>query len=97
MVICLAAVVKNKDLSEIPDLTFKGRVNLDTQISQINEKKTNMTSMKTSFHGMFIIFYIREISYKSQFIKSLPVISNTRQPALEQLQSNFALNVTFQK
>ena len=32
---------------------------------------------------MFIIFYIREISYKSQLIKSLPVISNTRQPALD--------------
>ena len=38
--------------------------------------------MKTSYHRMFIIFYIREISYKSQFIKSLPVISNTRQPVL---------------
>ena len=32
---------------------------------------------------MFIIFYTREISYKTQFIKSLPLISNTRQPALD--------------
>ena len=32
---------------------------------------------------MFIIFYIRKISYKSQLIKSLPVISNSRQPALD--------------
>ena len=39
--------------------------------------------MKTSFHRMFIIFYIREISYKSQIIKSLHVISNTRQPAID--------------
>ena len=39
--------------------------------------------MKTSFHRMFINIYIRDISYKSQFIKSLPVISNTRQLALD--------------
>ena len=39
--------------------------------------------MKSSFRVTFIIFYIWEISYKSQFIKSLPVISNTRQPVLD--------------
>ena len=42
---------------------------------------------------MCILFYIREISYKSLFIRLLPVISNTRQPSLEQLQSNFPANI----
>ena len=48
--------------------------------------------MKNSFLRMFIIFNIREVSYKGQFIESLPVISNTGQ-----LQSMFALNITYQK
>ena len=39
-------------------------------------KKSNISIIKTSFYRMFIIFYIREISYKTQFIKSLPLISN---------------------
>ena len=42
---------------------------------------------------MCILFYIREIFYKSLFIRLLPVISNTRQPSLEQLQSNFPANI----
>ena len=42
---------------------------------------------------MCILFYIREISYKSLFIRLLPVISNTRHPSLEQLQSNFPANI----
>ena len=54
--------------------------------------------MKTNFHSMFIIFYIREISYKSQLIKSLPEINKQHKTTrIGQLQSNFALNVTFQK
>ena len=91
LVICLAALFKKK-CSELPDLIFKGRVNPDTPISQINGKKSIITCRKNSFHRMFIIFKIREVSYKGQFIKALPVISNTGQ-----LQSMFALNITYQK
>ena len=61
------------DLGAIWVILDSFRVNPISQIS-------NITIIKTNFPCMFIIFYIREISYKSQFIKSLPVISNTRQP-----------------
>ena len=44
--------------------------------------------MTTSFHRMFIIFYIQQISCKSQFIKSLPGISDTWQPALDNCNHN---------
>ena len=82
LVICLAALLK-KSSPELPDLIFKSRVNPDTPIPQINgKKKSNITSMKNSFLRMFIIFNIREVSYKGQFIESLPVIKQHRTTAI---------------
>ena len=51
--------------------------------------------MKKSFHRLFIIFYIREISYKSRFVKALPVISDTRQSALDKCnQTSFSMSLS---
>ena len=79
-----------KSCPELPDLKFKGRVNPDTPISQINKKTLPLPLQ------VFIIclssFTSRNISYKSQFIKSLPVISNTRQPAIETVLPSMSLS-----
>ena len=40
--ICLAAPSGKKSCPELPDLTFKGRVNPDTPISQMNGKNITL-------------------------------------------------------
>ena len=56
----VTALVKKKSCPELPDLTFKGRVNPDTPISQ-----SNITSMKTpSF--VYHLLHPKNIAQKMQ-------------------------------
>ena len=73
---------KEKSCPKLPDLTFKGMVNPDTPISQINDKNLTLPVWKLVSIVCLYLLHPRKC-YKSQIIKSLPLISNTRQPALD--------------
>lgn len=83
---------------ELPDFTFKGMVNLDTPISEINEKKSQyyyVIENKFSSH-VYHLLHPKNILQK-QFIKITPCNIQHNTTFIGQLQSNFTLNDTFQR